>query len=217
MGSWEMATLAGAGGLRSTPGDMMRFLEANLNAEVTPLQDVLAHARELHGPFDDANAMGLGWLVSSTGVRWHNGQTYGHHAFIAFDPDEGWGLALLSNTASHQVTALGQAISKFLEGRQFNSLELPPKIVELPLEILKRYVGRYELAPGAEFTMTLKEGVLHAHLMDQRSLPIYPKSETRFFYRAGPASLEFEVSEEGDVTGLIFRQVETEAPARRLP
>ncbi len=212
---WDLGSLEGAGALRSTLSDMLLFVRANLSMVETPVQGSFSLAQVIRGPFDESNTVGLGWLVSSEGVLWHNGQTGGYHSFVAFHPEEHIGLVVLANTATHGVTRLGIELMNLLRGRPYD-LDVPVD-VELPPELLERYVGRYQLAPGAVFTITLEDGLLHAQLTGQPAFPIYPVSETAFVYRAVPARIVFQLDEEGAVEGLVLHQGGQELPAPRMP
>src|SRR3954471_19068983 len=48
--NWDLPTLAGAGAIRSTTNDMLKFLDANLHPERGPLQRAMAFAHEERAP-----------------------------------------------------------------------------------------------------------------------------------------------------------------------
>jgi CubicO group peptidase (beta-lactamase class C family) len=106
---WDLGTVAGGGGLRSTVGDMLRFLSAQLEPRRTPLTAALEMT---HVPRHDIDGprqqIALGWHRKTTsGVFWHNGETGGYHSFIALQKDSKIGVVILSNTASGAVDELG--------------------------------------------------------------------------------------------------------------
>jgi CubicO group peptidase (beta-lactamase class C family) len=78
--------------------------------------------------------------------------------------------------------------------------------VRVAESVLRKYVGRYELAPGAIMTITLENGGLFAQLTGQRSAAIFPESETEFFYRGTNAQISFTRDASGSVTGLVLHQ-----------
>ena len=102
--NWDILTLAGAGGLRSTVNDMMRFVAANLGLTATELAPAMANtheSRENMGP--EGMQVGLGWLNTTQHgltITWHNGQTGGYHSFVGFDKEHGKGVVVLSNAES---------------------------------------------------------------------------------------------------------------------
>ena len=70
---------------------------------------------------------------------------------------------------------------------------------------LERYVGQYQLAPGAVITVTRKGTQLEAQLTGQPAFPVYPSSPTRFYYEVVEAELEFH-EQNGQITGLTLHQ-----------
>lgn len=109
---WDFAALSGAGSLRSTVNDILRFLEANIDPWSSPLSEALrsAHSRRVDMPEPDTG-IGLGWIVldgndSGDGgdgkdgrILWHNGGTGGYSSFVGFDPESQVGVVVLSNAA----------------------------------------------------------------------------------------------------------------------
>lgn len=99
---WHFAALEGAGALRSTMSDMLRFLSANLEPEATPIASALRMAQYSQRPANRRGmSIGLGWLVrerEGCSVVWHNGGTGGFGGFIGLDRDVNAGLVCLSNS-----------------------------------------------------------------------------------------------------------------------
>ena len=99
-----------------------------------------------------------------------------------------------------------------------NDYQPPPMRKEIKIDpvILKTYVGKYELAPGAEFTVGLEGDKLIVQLTGQPSLQIFPESEAEFFYKEVDAQITFEKDETGKVTGLILHQGGEDYKARKV-
>jgi D-alanyl-D-alanine-carboxypeptidase/D-alanyl-D-alanine-endopeptidase len=103
-GPWDLADLAGAGGLRSTATDLVRFVRAHYEESVITPAVTLQLATEFRtNPFHTAR---LGWMSQrlhpSQGGHlqiFHNGQTGGYYSFAAFDPEKRVGVVMLSDTA----------------------------------------------------------------------------------------------------------------------
>jgi D-alanyl-D-alanine-carboxypeptidase/D-alanyl-D-alanine-endopeptidase len=107
---WDLPTLAGAGALRSTVADLLRFLELQLRQPTTRLGRA---AWATHEPRARRGrlAQGLGWaslplLGHSVDVLWHNGGTGGFRGFVGFVKESGTGVVVLSNCA-RSVDAIG--------------------------------------------------------------------------------------------------------------
>jgi CubicO group peptidase (beta-lactamase class C family) len=108
---FAVPALPGAGALRSTAADMLRFLEANLNPAGTPLAGPIERIQEPRHRKGRGMQVGLGWLlVRSPGpagpLLWHNGGTNGFRSFAAVARDRGIAVVVLSNTA-RMVDRLG--------------------------------------------------------------------------------------------------------------
>jgi len=109
---WTWDVLAGAGGLRSTLPDMMKFLAAAMGGD-TPLKPAFELAEAERFPFAPNNSTGLNWHRSTdpaTGqtLVWHNGGTGGYHSFLGFK--NGVGVVLLANTSADEVDGAATGI-----------------------------------------------------------------------------------------------------------
>ena len=92
----------------------------------------------------------------------------------------------------------------------------PAESVAVDDQVLERYVGRYELQPGAFISVTRDGGQLSVQVTGQPAVEIFASSATEFFYRVVDARITFRV--EGDqVVGLTLHQAGRDLPARRLP
>ncbi len=99
---WDLAAFAPAGGLRSTVGDMVRFLQANVDPARTEMPAALADAQRPRRPIGANEEIGLAWHLrrdDGTTVAWHNGGTGGFGGFVATARRPGTGVAVLYNSA----------------------------------------------------------------------------------------------------------------------
>lgn len=107
--NWDLPTLAGAGALRSTVSDMLRFLSANLEPGDHSLAGPINAS---HVPRHETDTLGdhiaLAWHIrSKNDVHWHNGQTGGYHAYVAFQRSRRIGVVVLANSSQGGVDELG--------------------------------------------------------------------------------------------------------------
>ena len=70
---------------------------------------------------------------------------------------------------------------------------LERKEIELPIEKLEKFVGKYKLNDNFQITINLEDEGLQAQATDQPKFPIFPMSETRFFLKVVEAEVEFTV------------------------
>jgi CubicO group peptidase (beta-lactamase class C family) len=183
--NWDLDALAGAGANRSTAQDMIVFLEANLGLNETTL---LKAMQESHKPRGLAGStqmkIGLGWhiRIATDGetIQWHNGGTGGYRYFAGFGQDPPLGVVVLTNSGGPGDDDIGfhlldPSIPLNATGKR-SEVEVDPAILE-------RYVGKYQLAPGAVLDISHKVGRLRAQLTGQGRFPIFPESETLFFFK----------------------------------
>ena len=98
-GMWTMDGSAPAGGIRSTPADMTRYLTAMIDGSAPGA----AAATEVLFEESGTSSTAMNWFLEDFGngqpITWHNGMTGGYAAFAGWDPSSGRGLALFSDTA----------------------------------------------------------------------------------------------------------------------
>lgn len=117
-GLWNMNSLEGAGGVRSTLKDMLAYLAFQMGkTDKLAFKDGLnlMQKRRFETGMDNIYA-GLGWNISETGngkqVIWIDGGTGGYRSFIAFIPELQSGVVVLSNQAN-DVDGVGMQILKY--------------------------------------------------------------------------------------------------------
>jgi serine-type D-Ala-D-Ala carboxypeptidase/endopeptidase len=100
---WESDALAGAVGLRSSAGDMLAFLIANLHpeqvkAESGTLAAAIHSQLEPRAELSSGMRIAFGWLYEGeTGNYWHNGATAAHSAYAFFNPRGDFAAVILFN------------------------------------------------------------------------------------------------------------------------
>jgi D-alanyl-D-alanine-carboxypeptidase/D-alanyl-D-alanine-endopeptidase len=77
--------------------------------------------------------------------------------------------------------------------------------IDLPAEVLERYVGLYQLDPQATVTVTRTDGGLVAEATGLGMAPIYPATKTEFFVKVIPVELTFQLGPHGVATGVVVR------------
>jgi CubicO group peptidase (beta-lactamase class C family) len=135
--AWDQDALAGAGAIRSTAGDMLTYLEANLHPEAlkpagsspaaATLSAALARQHELRADAMPGTRIALAWLfVTESGSYWHNGATGGYSSFAFFNPQGDYAAVVLLNTSiggnGSFADRLGLHIGQRLAGKPAISL-----------------------------------------------------------------------------------------------
>lgn len=115
---WDIDILAGAGALKSTASDLIKFIKSNIDASKTPLEDQLNLAQSnVIFTSKDGNKTNhsLGWQNNDNGYtksKYHTGMTYGASSFIAFDPVKRIGIVFLSNNAFFSEQSIDRRFEK---------------------------------------------------------------------------------------------------------
>lgn len=79
-------------------------------------------------------------------------------------------------------------------------------VIELPEDLLTKYVGKYELQADLYITI-FKEGTkMYGQVSGQDKFEIFAYQKHKFFLKEAPAHLEFHFNSEELVTGLTFVQ-----------
>ncbi|MEX0678673.1 MAG: serine hydrolase [Pirellulales bacterium] len=214
--NWDLPTLAGAGAIRSTTGDMLRFLAANLGLAETPLDAAIRASHTVHFKNADAgNDLALGWhFARKQSILWHNGGTGGYHSYAAFSPDKKTGVVVLGSSSTGRVDALGMKLFKLLETGDAEPIELP-KSIALAAEDLEPLVGSYQLGPHSTAKVSREGDRLFLQLTGQPRIGLYPQTKTRFYCRPVEASFDFEAGGDGKIERMVIHQNGQDTPAKR--
>jgi D-alanyl-D-alanine-carboxypeptidase/D-alanyl-D-alanine-endopeptidase len=107
--NWGFDALAGAGAIRSTAEDMLKFIDAALHPEGGSIHKAMAFAQEERA---DAGGLriGLNWLTIPAGsdkLIWHNGGTRGYRTFMGIIPARGIGVVVLTNSGGRGADDVG--------------------------------------------------------------------------------------------------------------
>jgi CubicO group peptidase (beta-lactamase class C family) len=147
--NWDFSALAGAGAIRSTLRDMLKFVNAQLGQAPLSLEKAMSACHTMYidlpplprrgirfwikrcfgrsiGHIEPAFGMGLGWHLSRFGgsgntIYWHNGATGGYRAFAGFIKESKTGIVVLSNRGLSMYDMLFRA--RTVEEIGFNVLQ----------------------------------------------------------------------------------------------
>lgn len=227
---WDLAILAGAGGIRSTAADMLIFARAAMNP-TSPIAAAMKTALAARTPVQSARGLeqALGWPVRSHRGRellLHDGQTAGFRSMLIMEPAAGRAVVALSNSAaSPDVVDLAQHI--FVGSRVVPTPVVPPPpppfIVRTAITLsageLDKFVGRYAFDAGFVIAITRHGGFLYVVREDAPLISrsqILPEAALSFFWKAVDAQIRFTTDASGVVTGAVMTADRQQFPAKRL-
>ena len=187
---YDPAILIGAGSLKSTANDLLRWCDAFLADYLDSATPAFVH----------------GWGVRQENGRQRaqqTGRNPGFSAHIRAYPDARTCVVVLSNLESEAVVAIGAGAAAIAFGDPV-SLPSPRRIVDMPEAALRAIVGRYEIAPGESLEVTYGPEGLLLRGTNGPFLPLEPVGDDRFFYRQLYTSLTAERDDSGRVEALLW-------------
>ena len=219
--NWDLTSLAGAGAIRSTTLDMLKFLAANLHPERGALEQAMDLAHQSRAPVAPPNmTIGLNWLIQRTPggtVIWHNGGTGGYRTFAGIDPSRKIGVVIMTNSSG----AGSDDIGMHLLDPQMPLMPKPAPVkqrvaIEVPAGVLTKYVGLYQLGPTFALDVQMKSGVLYVQATGQDAFRLWAETPLEYFLKEVDAQITFVADSQGTITGLVMHQNGVNAPATKV-
>ena len=165
-----------------------------------------------------ADAYSYGWAIDSMQdkkILAHMGETEGFTSCIMRFPAENACIIVLSNFEHCPVMLIGHDLSAILFGQPYRM----PKRALAESEVAAyydEYVGRYQLKPGVEFTISQEGTKLYCQVTGQGKLQLHPESQSTFFIREVDAKVAFVRDTKGRVTKLVLHQKGRQIPINKL-
>ena len=205
--AWDMGVLAGAGGIRSTAPDILKFLEALMDGAAP-----LATAAALLAAPRDTGGLGFGLpqFGGLIGIQ-HDGGTGGFRSYAGCIPDWRRGAVVLANASTGACADLGLYLCD-----PHRSLQRFRQPVAMDPAGFDRLLGRYRMRSGLLFDVTRRSDCLLIQLTGQAAFRVFPLSEWHFFYKVVDAQITFEPGPDGRAARLILHQHSRDETAERI-
>jgi len=134
--NYNLQVMAGAGALRSTANDLVKYISANLGfvqSSLTPLMENMQVIRHRDQPEFGTTAMpwydwGV-WIPPQTEILGHGGGTGGFSTFIGFDKKQHRAVAVLSNQTALHASPIGYSILQRLPLTRESGIQFVREIV----------------------------------------------------------------------------------------
>jgi len=222
--AWTFADMPGAGGIRMTMRDMMRFAKAQLSPPPGKLGEAIELAWKQHTAADKSGpAMGLAWMIAGDGqTRWHNGGTGGSRSALFINRELKCAVIVLCNTAvESEVDQLAmqlvmKAAGQDVELESSESSDTKSDKLTIDSKLRGRLAGRYQLTPDFIFDVRDEDGHMMVGITNQPTQEVFPDSATRWSYRGVKATLEFKLPKTCPATSLVLHQNGIRQTARRI-
>jgi D-alanyl-D-alanine-carboxypeptidase/D-alanyl-D-alanine-endopeptidase len=213
--NWDIDALAGAGAIRSTARDMLKFLAANVGLADTPLKAAMERMRSVRAETGTPHLqIAMAWHIWTEfppDIFWHNGGTAGYRSFAGMDIADKKAVVVLCNTffdidnvGLHALN--GTYPAPMLE--ELHEIQLDPKV-------LSEYEGTYQLAPNFAVKFTARDGHLFTQATGQPEFEVFPSKKDEFFLKVVDAQVSFQRDADGKVTGMVLHQNGQNVPGPR--
>lgn len=191
-----------AGAIYSTTGDLYlwhKALEQNTILSKTQQQEAYTPLK---------NNYGYGWGIDSIEGKRRVGHGGGIPGYITNEsrvPEDDIDILLLSNASDRSLDDITKSIYAILYNKAY---ELPKEriVILLPEETLKQYEGEYEIAPGFNVIMKIKDGEISATPTGQSEKILHAEKEDFFFEKEEDVQVQFIRNDDKTVHGLILNQ-----------
>jgi len=135
----------------------------------------------------------------------HGGGINGFSTMLAYYTDDKLTVIVLGDIESGAPAEIASSLAPIARGEKI-ILPSEKKSVPVQPDTLTKYVGTYELSPQFRIVITLEGNQLMAQATNQPKLPIFPESETKFFYKVVDAQIEFFKNDQDQITHLVLHQ-----------
>ena len=198
-----------AAGLWTTPSDLARYvlevqqsLQGKANHVLSP--DL---TKQMLNPGKGHWGLGLEIGGSPTDPYFsHGGVDEGFESLLVGYEHNGEGAVVMTNAKGGGRLA-SQVMMSIATAYAWPDFQPPVRTaVELDRSVLAGYVGTYQLAPDFSLVFTIEGGQLMAQATNQRKLPIFPESKTRFFWKVVNAEVEFVPDSTGHIKYVVLHQ-----------
>lgn len=96
------------------------------------------------------------------------------------------------------------------------ALPTAKKEIQLSTDILKQYIGKYELQPVFILDVTVDGDKIYMQATGQQKFEVFAEKEDHFFLKVVPASIEFTKNDKGIIDTLILNQGGRKMPSKKL-
>ncbi len=198
----HMSVPHAAGALYSTTEDLLRWEQGLFGGRLISA----ASLAKMTTPYKSDYALGV-TVQTANGRRvvQHGGGIEGFNTFLAYYPDTRLTVAVLANINGEVPGQIAAKLADVAFGRAVQTTS-ERTAIPLPVATLSKYVGTYELAPGAHMMIRLAGDHLTTQLTGQQQIPLFAESETKFFMKVVDAQVEFFTDASGAVTHAVMYQ-----------
>jgi len=132
--NWDLPALAGAGAIRSSVFDLVKYVSAQMNLTPSPLHDAMTLTHQPRHDKAGESKIGLNWFINNKGseeIISHGGATGGYRAYVGFTDKTG--VVVLTNSDDD-----ADDIGVHLLNAKSPLREIKPKLTNWIMETIKQ-------------------------------------------------------------------------------
>ena len=186
-----------AGALYSTTEDLLRWEQGLMGGKLLSPGSL----QKMTTPYQHDYAFGVAVRTENgRKVIRHGGGIEGFNTELDYYPDDKLTVVVLANLNGSAPGDIAKRLAAVVHG------EPERKEISVPVAVLAKYVGTYEIQPGVDVAMTLEDGQLMTQMTGQPKFPVYAESGTKFFLKVVEAEIEFFPNDNCEATYLVTHQ-----------
>lgn len=182
--------IVGDGTVNSTVGDMLKWDRALYTTKLVGKENMTLI--NTSGKLNNGRETGYGFGVMLPKQKdvgktiAHSGGWIGYITYFERHPESDKTIIILQNR-EFELPKM-----RYFYAPLYN-LPAEPKTEEINVseDVLKKYIGEYEVSDDFKVTVTVEAGKLFVQATGQGKIPVFAKSQTRFFLKVVEAEVEF--------------------------
>lgn len=209
----DMSVPFSAGALYSTTEDVLKWETALFGKKLLSS----ASLKKMITPYKEGYALGL--FVSNSNentIIQHSGGIEGFNTQLTYYTDKKITVVVLANINSYAINEIANTLGDIAHGKKVEEVK-SHKEITLSVDVLKKYLGAYELEPSIDMLITLEGNHLMSRISNQKieTVPLFAETYTRFFTKIFDAQIDFVEDEQHVVTHLVLHQNGSDKKALR--
>lgn len=205
-----------AAGLWSTPLDLALYvmdLQQSVKGKGHVLDQRVTTQMLTAGKGEWGLGIGIGGSAGHPYFQ-HFGVNEGFESLLFGYRDSGEGVVIMTNAAGGAELARNVLRATAVAYGWPDYQPVAREAITLDASELARYVGTYQVEPDLDIRVTLEHGQLMSQLTDQRKLPLFAASHTRFFTRTN-VEFEFMPDAQGKIGSVVLHQSHQDLTGKR--
>jgi uncharacterized protein YneR len=112
---------------------------------------------------------------------------------------------VLDNTSAPGLAKIARSLAAIVLNEPYE-IPAPKTAIKVNEDLLKQYVGQYQIAPTFSIDVRVREGRIFAQATNQEEFEVFAEKENKFFLKINDATIEFVKDAGGNVTEFILSQ-----------